>query len=161
MPALSHGLHRECTTAPNATHSSSSFVLFSVAIYIYNCHHVDVSINCTHQPFHVTLLDSNCQFMSKRKEHYGNQFHTLFVISLKTGDLMLQEAKQSGIVLVHTYRKSFQFFRINAERTAGPRTPLPIFCLFVCSTCQTVSKRVELSMYIYGKIHALHSSIRS
>ena len=59
--------NEKCTPAPNATHSSSSFMLFSVAIYIYNFHHVDVSINCMHQQFHVTLVDSNCQFMSSAK----------------------------------------------------------------------------------------------
>ncbi len=46
-------------------------------------------------------------------------------------DLMLQEATQFCVVLVHTYIKSFQFFRINAERTIGLRTPLHIFCLFI------------------------------
>ena len=54
---------------------------------------------------------------------------------------MLQEATQFCVVLVHTYIKSFQFFRINAERTTGLRTPLHICCLFIlfdvhCKQCQ-------------------------
>ena len=121
--------HQKCTPAPNATHSSSSFMLFSVAMYSYNCHHVDISINCTHQHVLVTLLDSNCQCMSKRKAHYAKQFHTLFVIYLEKSDLMLQKAKQFCLVIIYTFRKSFQFFRINAERKTGLRTHLPIFCL--------------------------------
>ena len=104
--------NQKCTQTPKATHRSLSFMLFSVAIYIYNCHHIGVSINCSHQQFHVTLLDSNWQFMSKRKAHYGNQFHSLFVISLQKGDMMLQEANQCCLLLVHTYRTSFQFFMV-------------------------------------------------
>ena len=54
---------------------------------------------------------------------------------------MVQAATQFCVVLVHTYIKSFQFFRINVERTTGLRTPLPIFCLFIlfdvhCKQCQ-------------------------
>ena len=155
--------NHNCTPRPNATHSSSSFMLFSVAIYSYNFHHVDVSINFTHQLYRVALLDINCQFMSKGKDIMAIRFiHGLSSLCKRvTCCYKKLSTKHFCPVLFYACRKSFQFFRINAERTTGLRTPLPIFCLFVWSTSQTMSKRVELSWYIYGKTHALHSPRRS
>ena len=45
---------------------------------------------------------------------------------------MLLEAKQFCLVLVHTYRKSLQFFRINAERTTTPGLAHLSYPLSIC-----------------------------
>ena len=62
------GCNHKCTPASNATHSSSGFTLFSVAISTTS---TSVStVGPTHQQFHVTILDTNCQFVAKTEAHY-------------------------------------------------------------------------------------------